>query len=112
MRRFLHVLDALDEKMGIWRAQRIHFAIGSWPATLTREWWLGRVLIHFDDRIIELQEANIGFSMRTTRRWEREIAGHSVEVEITSQRPFPAFRPVKYRIIVDGEVVKEEARRF
>ena len=104
MSRVFDVLDSLDERLGFHRAKLIAFEIEGKPAVLAREWWTGRLTLSVDGQVVELRRRfeRPLFTLRSFWSWSCELLGHKVVVEMRSRVPFAAFRPVAYRILVDG----------
>lgn len=114
LRRAVEMLNALDERFGVYRAKRIAFAIDGKPAELIREWWTGRLAIRAGGNIVELQKR---FTLpprllSTTQRWSSQLLGHDVVIEAKRKLPIPALRSTRYRISVDGAPVVDESLRF
>lgn len=90
---------------------KIHFQVGSTPATLTRDSFFGGMKIITAARSIWLQHPlNLftHFSFQTKNAWEREIEGRIVRVEKTRSQIMGGLRAQNYTIYVDDQLVASD----
>jgi hypothetical protein len=96
------------------RGMRIDFTVGGKPAQFHRNPVTARVSLRVGEDFWQFQSpwslaAHFDFSLR--KAWVTEVRSHVVVVEVKRPLLFAGFRPMRYRILVDGQVVAERSGR-
>jgi hypothetical protein len=50
-----------------------------------------------------------GLDFKLLRSWEHQFEGHTIRIEKERARLWAAFRPMHYRVFVDGQLVEDRA---
>jgi len=91
---------------------RLKFEANGTPVEFCRRWFTGGASLNTPGGTIRLQHAAnpfTHFSLKLTRCWVANIAG--AEVHIVKTRPLflAGFRPQRYDVLVNGNVVASQA---
>jgi len=89
----------------------VTFEVDGTPVKFSRNWLTGRCTLHVGTEQKTLQSPwnpLTHVSLDTTRRWQCSVKGHDVVIEKVRPWLLAGFRPQTYRIIVDGNLVREQ----
>jgi hypothetical protein len=90
----------------------IEFKIGDANAAFSRNWFTGKALLDVDGQIIQLQSSwnpTTHYSTHLNRSWQVGVGSDEVVIEKIRPLLLAGFRPHSYRILLDGELIVEQA---
>jgi hypothetical protein len=89
---------------------RIEFDVGDVRVEFRRSWWTEQAELRVGDQVVALEDA-LGANPHASRLasiWRHHIGHHEVVVESARPARWARWRPHRYRVIVDDELVVEE----
>jgi hypothetical protein len=91
---------------------RIRFEVAGTPCEYRRNPFTGAAQLRVGPEVVSLQGAidprtQIGFTL--SRAWERSFEGHTIRIEKDRAVILAGFRPQRYRVSVDGQLVVQES---
>jgi hypothetical protein len=93
---------------------QIDFSLGKTSASFKRSWLTGKSTITTSEGVYPVRspwDPRTHFSVRPNRVSTARVAERDVVIEWTGPRLFRAFRPLTYRILVDGKEVATKTGR-
>jgi hypothetical protein len=91
---------------------RIEATVDGSKIEFTRVWLTGRATLVVDGSPTTLAspyELNTIINLKGLNRYVAIVAGHELVIEHQMYFPFPAFRPMTYRLLLDGQLVVERS---
>ena len=91
---------------------RIQATIENSTIEFSRVWFTGRATLVVDGSPTTLAspyELNTVINLRGQNRYVAIINGHELVIEHRMYFPFPAFRPMTFRLLLDGELLTEKS---
>jgi hypothetical protein len=89
----------------------IDFFVDGKPVQFRRDSFAGKAVVESNEGIIVLQNPLnpfTHFSLKQVRTWHCTVSGDEVVIEKTRPLLLAAFRPSKYRILVNRKLVAEK----